>query len=248
MLNVDMVKPFLLPIVVDKMSFMVDGKNILSNINFVLEPGKRTVILGANGAGKSVLLRLLHGLIKPTKGTLLFNGGTPVTDQRMRRYDAMVFQRPVMLRSNVLSNVTYGLMRSLAINRHDVDKYARDALAIVGLEKTMYQSARALSGGEQQRIALARAWIRRPQILYLDEPTSNLDPKSARLIEEIIQLAHANKTKIVMTTHNLAQAKRVADEVVFLHEGHVTEVTAANDFFASPSSAEARAFIYGEMI
>jgi tungstate transport system ATP-binding protein len=159
----------------------------------------------------------------------------------------MVFQRPIMLRRSVLGNVMYGL------KRRGVDRAVRRARAIailerVGLAHLAERPARVLSGGEQQRVALARAWVLEPEVLFLDEPTASLDPAAARAVEEIIGAIHAGGTKVIMTTHNLAQAHRIADEVLFLDRGRLVEQAAADQFFKAPASAEAKAYIEGERL
>jgi tungstate transport system ATP-binding protein len=192
----------------------------------------RTAILGPNGAGKSSLLRLMHGLLRPSGGRVVWP--LPLSQ-------GMVFQRPVMLRATVLANIEYGLaLRGLPTAR------ARAALARVGLPELVHRQARKLSGGEQQRVALARAWALDPQVLFLDEPTASLDPASSREVERIIGEIAAAGTKIVMTTHNLGQARRLAEEIVFLDAGCVVEQTPVDEFFRQPRTEAARAFISDE--
>ena len=214
---------------------------IISGVTLTLTAGTRSVVLGANGAGKSVLMRLLHGLLLPAWGHIEWAApdGRPVVQ-------AMVFQRPVMLRRSALANVQYALARG-RVPAAECRKRALDALRRVGLEAIAHRPARVLSGGEQQRLALARAWSLDPDVLFLDEPTASLDPGAARRVESIIQDIHASGTKIVMTTHNLGQARRIADEIVFVHEGCVTEHTPAAEFFLRPRSIEAAEFLRGEM-
>jgi tungstate transport system ATP-binding protein len=234
-------RPSPLPLVLRDVSFAAGGVAILDRISLTLEAGKRTVILGPNGAGKSVLLRLCHGLLRPTAGTIEWQGA-----RGRQRPDAMVFQRPVMLRRSVRGNVEYGL--TLA----GMGAAARRATALrrleaVGLAHLAARPARRLSGGEQQRVALARAWALDPALLFLDEPTASLDPAATRLVEAIVQAMREAGTKIVMTTHDLGQARRLADEIVFLHRGRIVEHAPAADFFAAPKSPEAAAFICGEL-
>jgi tungstate transport system ATP-binding protein len=216
---------------------VLGGVRALDGVDLTLEPGLRTVVLGPNGAGKSVLLRTLHGLIAPTSGTVSWH--RPVRQ-------AMVFQRPVMLRRSALANVRYALAVS-GMPEPERTKLASSALARVGLADIAYRPARVLSGGEQQRLALARAWALRPGILFLDEPTASLDPGATAEIERIVASIAAEGTRIVMTTHNLGQARRLADEIVFIHAGRVAERTAADRFFEEPASDEARLFLQGEL-
>jgi tungstate transport system ATP-binding protein len=200
-------------------------------------------VLGPNGAGKSVLLRLCHGLLRPTAGEVLFNGPETVNG---RRRHAMVFQRPVMLRRSALANVAYGLMLA-GVPRRERLRAAQEALDRVGLLHCASQPARVLSGGEQQRLALARAWALRPELLLLDEPTANLDPSATQAIESAIQAMHAAGAKIVLITHNLGQAHRLADEIVFLAGGRIVEHAPVDRFLRTPASPEATAFIKGEL-
>jgi tungstate transport system ATP-binding protein len=225
------------------MSFVAGGRTILDRIDTEITAGPRTVILGANGAGKSVLMRLCHGLLMPTSGTLKWAEAEIRGEPRRQ---AMVFQRPVMLRRSALANVTYAL-KAAGLPRHERAVRARGALESVGLLGLADHPARVLSGGEQQRLALARAWALRPEVLFLDEPTANLDPSATREVEGIIGAIHGAGTKIVMTTHNLGQARRLADEILFLHQGRLVERTPVESFFAKPASREARAFIQGEL-
>jgi tungstate transport system ATP-binding protein len=228
----------ILPLVLREVSFAVGGRTIVDRVSFELAAGPRTVILGANGAGKSVLMRLMHGLLEPTSGTISWQGENP------RRRQAMVFQRPVMLRRSALANVVYALKLA---GFADPERIAMAALEDVGLGGLAHRPARVLSGGEQQRLALARAWSLRPQVLFLDEPTANLDPTASKEIETAIAAVHAAGTKVVMTTHNLGQARRLGDEVLFLHQGRLVERAPVELFFKQPASAEAAAFIKGEL-
>jgi tungstate transport system ATP-binding protein len=231
----------MLPLVLDAISFKASGKAIIDRVSVEISAGPRTVILGPNGAGKSVLMRLCHGLLAPTSGTIVWvgsNGG--------RRRQAMVFQRPVMLRRSALANVIYG-MKLVGIRSRECELRARDVLEAVGLLHLSGRPARMLSGGEQQRVALARAWALNPEVLFLDEPTANLDPGASRDIENIIAQIHTSGTKIIMSTHNLGQARRLADEILFLHQGRLVERAAVEPFFRQPESAEAAAFIRDEI-
>jgi tungstate transport system ATP-binding protein len=211
---------------------------IIPPLSLEIGAGPSTIILGANGAGKSVLMRLMHGLLQPSRGTVSWSGPDA------RRKQAMVFQRPVMLRRSVLENVRYALD---AAGAADAERVAREALAEVGLAALAHRPARVLSGGEQQRLALARAWALHPEVLFLDEPTASLDPTSTREIEAVIRAFDAAGTKIVMATHNLGQARRLGDEVIYLHQGRVLERAPVERFFAQPATAEAAAFIKGEL-
>jgi tungstate transport system ATP-binding protein len=199
-------------------------------------------LVGANGSGKSTLLRVLHGLIAPTRGSVAWGDrAAPPPGQ------AMVFQRPVLLRRSAAGNLRHALALA-GIRGNEARRRIDDALAGAGLEEIADRPARVLSGGEQQRLALARAWALEPEVLFLDEPTASLDPAAARAVEAIVSDFHALGTTIVMTTHHLAQAKRLADSVVFLCAGRVTEHTEAAEFFRSPRSADGWAFLEGERL
>jgi tungstate transport system ATP-binding protein len=231
----------MLPLVLDQVSFAVNGKTIIDRVSMEITEGPRTVILGPNGAGKSVLMRLCHGLFAPTSGSISWRG-----EVGSRRRQAMVFQRPVMLRRSALANIVYGL-KLAGVSPRERQLRARDVLEAVGLEKVADRPARVLSGGEQQRLALARAWALGPEVLFLDEPTANLDPGSTREFESLIGQIRAGGTKIIMTTHNLGQAKRLGDEILFLNDGRLVERSPVDTFFRQPASAEAAAFIRGEL-
>ena len=228
----------ILPLRVAGVSFAAGGRAIIDGVSLDIEAGPSTIILGANGAGKSVLMRLMHGLLQPTAGRVAWHA------EGARRHQAMVFQRPVMLRRSALANVIYPL-EFAGVPR--AAKVAMEALEEVGLAHVAQRPARVLSGGEQQRLALARAWALHPEVLFLDEPTANLDPGATREIENIIKAFDAAGTKIVMSTHSLGQARRLGDEVIFLHQGRVAERSPIDRFFPQPASAEAAAFVKGEL-
>lgn len=225
---------------IDGVSFTVNGRRILDDVSAEITAGPRTIILGPNGAGKSVLMRICHGLLRATEGRVRWVG------QNGAQRQAMVFQRPVMLRRSALANIVYGL-KLAGLHRRERDLRARDVLEAVGLDARAQQPARLLSGGEQQRLALARAWALGPEVLFLDEPTANLDPAATRDIENIIGQIRASGTKIVMTTHNLGQARRLGDDILFLDGGRLIERAPVDRFFTQPTTAEAAAFIRGEL-
>jgi tungstate transport system ATP-binding protein len=230
----------ILPLHLEDVSFAASGRTIIDRISLGIEAGPSSIILGANGAGKSVLMRLMHGLLQPTSGTIAWTG------RGARQRQAMVFQRPVMLRRSALANVTYALALT-GMPPAEREVCAREALEEVGLLHLAHRPARVLSGGEQQRLALARAWALHPEVLFLDEPTANLDPGATREIEAVIRAFDAAGTKIVMSTHNLGQARRLGDEVLFLNQGRLVERADVDSFFKRPASAEAAAFIKGEL-
>ncbi len=233
----------MLPLILDNVSFMAGGRAIIDGVSCELAAGPRTVILGPNGSGKSVLMRLCHGLLKPTSGRVIWRGSR---EEHRPRAQAMVFQRPVMLRRSAIGNVTYGL-KLARVAKTQRDRRAREVLDAVGLSAVAHRPARVLSGGEQQKLALARAWALAPEVLFLDEPTANLDPGATREVERIVDEIHKSGTKIVMTTHNLGQARRLADDVLLMIAGRVADRAPVERFFAQPSTAEAAAFIKGEL-
>jgi tungstate transport system ATP-binding protein len=230
----------ILPLRLERVSFAAGGRTIIEPLDLTLEAGASTIILGANGAGKSVLMRLMHGLLAPSTGRVAWSTEGP------RRRQAMVFQRPVMLRRSALANVVYAI-DAAGVPVGQQLRLAREALQEVGLSHVAGRAARVLSGGEQQRLALARAWALHPEVLFLDEPTANLDPGATREIEAVIKAFDVAGTKIVMSTHSLGQARRLGDEVIFLHQGRVAERAPIEKFFPQPASAEAAAFIKGEL-
>jgi len=236
-----MAEAAIFPLEARGLTVRLGGHVALEGVDLALDGHRRTVVLGANGAGKSVLLRTLHGLIAPTSGTITWGGS-----QARAAAQAMVFQRPVMLRRPALANIEY----ALAVNGVGGDERRRragEALEHVGLSHLAQRQARVLSGGEQQRLALARAWALRPRILFLDEPTASLDPGAAAEVERAIAGMHAEGTSIVMTTHHLGLARRAANDIVFLHQGRLTEHTPADVFFTAPRSPEAAEFLKGEL-
>lgn len=233
----------ILPLTVEAAAFSGDGKLLVEPNSFTIPAGGLTVLLGPNGAGKSLTLRLCHGLLTPSRGAVRWAAGA---EGRAKRH-AMVFQKPIMLRRSVEANITHALAASGASGPGRKARAAQ-ALQRFGLAERASQPARLLSGGEQQRLAIARAWALRPELLFLDEPTSQLDPAATRQIEELLSGLVAEGITVMMSTHDLGQARRLADRVLFLHRGRLVEDAPARDFFAGPHSAEARAFLAGELL
>jgi tungstate transport system ATP-binding protein len=233
----------ILPLRLFEVSFAAGGRTIIDRASLEIEAGPSTIILGANGAGKSVLMRLMHGLLEPSSGRVEWNAaehpGAP-------RKQAMVFQRPVLLRRSAQANIAYAL-KIAGIAEPQRGAQARETLESVGLAHLAHRPARVLSGGEQQRLALARAWALHPEVLFLDEPTASLDPSATREIETVIRAFDAAGTKIVMATHNLGQARRLGDEILFLDQGRLVERAPVEEFFSKPQTAQAAAFIKGEL-
>jgi len=225
----------------------IAGKRVLDDIDLTLGSRGVTAIMGANGAGKSVLIRILHGLLKPSGGTVAWGGRTITRD--MRRSQAFVPQAPVLLRRSVAANLRF----ALALRRRgDIGARLEALLALAGLADKADQPARTLSGGEQQRLALARALATDPKVLFLDEPTASLDPANTLAIETLIKrVSNAGKgdaIRILLVSHDLGQGKRLAGDVVFLHRGRIAEHSPATTFFAHPASAEARGYCEGRIV
>ena len=224
--------------------FDAGGKRLVDRVDAEFRPHRSTVIMGANGAGKSLLLRLLHGLIPPSAGEVRWRG-RPL-DREGRRAQAMVFQRPVVLRRSVLANLRFALaVRGVG----GPERAAREAEAIdrARLHDMAHRPARVLSAGEQQRLAVVRALACTPRLLLLDEPTASLDPASTHAIEELIREAHGSGVAIVLVTHDPGQARRLADDVIFLHAGRVVEIGAASEVLDAPRSEAARAWLEGRL-
>ncbi|MGE0014082.1 MAG: phosphate ABC transporter ATP-binding protein [Azoarcus sp.] len=229
------------PVRIDNLRYSPNGHPVLDGIDLHLGSDGITLVLGPNGAGKSMLLRVLCGLVEPCGGTIDWGGSV-----RPARGVMMVFQHPMMLRASVLENVALGL-KPLGVSAPERQRSAMAVLERIGLAHRADDSARQLSGGEKQRLALARAWLTRPRLLLLDEPTASLDPSATAEVERIIREIRTDGTRILMVTHNLGQATRLGDDIVFISAGKVCEHTPTRRFFARPASEEARLFIQGEL-
>jgi tungstate transport system ATP-binding protein len=232
-----------LPIMFSEVGILAGDVTILDDISLFLSPGSPTVLIGPNGAGKTTLLRAATGLIPVTRGRITWGGRDAPSPQR----HAIVFQRPVMLRRSAGDNVRYALAAAGVSRTARYDR-AAELLRLVGLESLERRPARRLSGGEQQRLALARALARDPEILFLDEPTASLDPAATKAIEDIVRTISARGVKVVMATHDLGEAKRLAGDIVLLHRGRLIEGGPADVFFAAPKTNEAKKFIAGELL
>jgi len=226
------------------LGYEVGGSALIQGVDLGIEAGRRTVVMGANGAGKSLLLRLLHGLIAPTSGDVLWKGCG--LDAAARRGQAMVFQRPILLRRSVLANLDFAL-RVRGLRGAARRKRAGAALAMARLEGLAGRPARVLSGGEQQRLAVARAIACEPELLFLDEPTASLDPASTLAIETLIHEAQAAGVTTLMVTHDRAQARRLGDEVVFMAGGRIVETGPIDRVLETPRSEAARAWLDGRL-
>ncbi len=235
-------KDSILPGGLQSVTFEIGGQRLIDDLDLIFDKGPLTIILGPNGAGKSLTLRLAHGLLTPTGGRVLWKGGG-----NARHRQAMVFQRPVLLRRSAVGNIDLAL-KLRGVPPAEREKRRQKVMVLTGLSELAERQARVLSVGEQQRLALARAWAIRPEVLFLDEPTANLDPTATRAVETIVTAIHESGAKVIMTTHDLAQARRLAEEVVFLHRGRLVERAPAEQFFEAPKTPLARAFLDGELI
>lgn len=226
------------------LGYAVGGRVLLQGIDLGVASGERLMVLGPNGAGKSLLLRLLHGLIAPGAGQVLWRG-QPL-DTATRRAQAMVFQQPVLLRRSVRGNLRFALgVRGLG--RRAAAERTEALLAEAGLAALAGQPARRLSGGEQQRLALARALATDPEVLFLDEPTASLDPGATHRVEEMIRACNARGVTIVMITHDAGQARRIGTRAVFLDRGRLAEEGPVARLLDAPRSAPARAWAEGRL-
>src|SRR5689334_21194473 len=232
-----------LPITLDKVSVTVRGKLLLDDVSLTIPAGAPTVLIGPNGSGKTTLLRLLMGLVQPSQGSLSRGGRAVIAPERC----AIVFQRPAMLRRSAAGNILYALAAA-GVSRSERDARCVELLALVGLSALAGVSAKKLSSGEQQRLAIARAIAKDPAILLLDEPTASLDPAATKMIEDMIRDIAARGIKVVMATHDLGEARRLAGDIVLLHRGRIADATTAEDFFTFPRTAEAKKFIAGELL
>ena len=227
-------------------------KYVLEDINLEVQKGELFTIIGPNGAGKTTLLRLIDLLDSPTSGRIIFDGfdTTKCSETEkihLRRRMSFVFQKPVLFNTTVFENVAYGL-KIRKVDKSTIKRKVMEILELVGLADLWNKQAIKLSGGEAQRVALARALIVEPEILLLDEPTANLDPRSTAMIEKIIlNVNKEKKTTIVMATHNMFQAKRIAQRIAFLFYGKIIEVGKPDEIFTKPNDPRTKAFIKGEI-
>jgi len=217
----------------------LSGRTVLEGLDFELGDGL-SVVLGANGAGKSVLLRTLHGLIPPAAGRLAWRGGRPP-----RR--ALVFQRPVLLRRSVRAQIRFALACA-GVPWRERARRTDGLLAVADLVHLADRPARRLSGGEQQRLQLATALALDPELLLLDEPTASLDPAAILAFERVVARVCARGVSVLLVTHDIHQARRLADRVLFLERGRLVEQAPASRFFAAPASAAARAYLEGRLV
>ena len=232
-----------LPILFDAVEIRAGQTPLLSDLSLAIGAGPPTVLIGPNGSGKTTLLKAAMGLIAPNAGSIKWGMSLLPPARRL----AMVFQRPVMLRRSCAGNLRYALLAAGAA-RTQREREVTELLQLVGLQRLADRPARRLSGGEQQRLALARALARKPAVLFLDEPTASLDPAATQAIEDLVRDVSSRGVKVVMSTHDLGEARRLAGEIILLHHGAVAESRPAHQFFAGPSSEAARRFLAGELL
>lgn len=232
-----------LPLMLVDVTILAGEVTILDRVTLTIASGSPTVLIGPNGSGKTTLLRAAMGLMPVTGGFITWGGRE--TSPPTRR--AIVFQRPAMLRRSAIGNVRYALAKA-GLPHNKRQARAAELLADVGLQGLERRPARRLSGGEQQRLALARALARDPAVLFLDEPTASLDPAATKAIEDIVRAVTARGVKVVMSTHDIGQARRLAGDIVLLHRSRLIENRPAPEFFAAPRSEEAKKFIAGELL
>jgi tungstate transport system ATP-binding protein len=232
-----------LPLVLDDVSLQAGATTMLDRLSLTITPGAPTLIVGPNGAGKTSLLRLCMGLASPSTGRVTWGGRADCSPLRR----AILFQRPVMLRRTAAANVAYALAQA-GTPRSQRAQRVTGLLDRVGLSDLAQRPARRLSGGEQQRLALARALARDPEVLLLDEPTANLDPAATRSVEQIVLMAAQSGIKIVMASHDLGQVRRLAGDVIFLVRGELCEQGETADFLDHPTTPEAAAFLRGDLV
>lgn len=219
------------------------GKTLLGPLDLSLDKPLTTVVMGPNGSGKTTLLRVLHGLARMRQGQIRW----ACDDGTARAAQAFVFQQPILLRRNVMENIAYPLL-ICGVSRPRAERQAQEWAERVGLAPFLARNALHLSGGEQQKLALARALITEPALIFLDEPTASLDGHATREIEALLVAARARGTALMLATHDLGQARRLAEDVVFVLHGRVHEKTPATDFFDRPKTSEARAFLKGDIV
>ena len=232
-----------MPIKVKKLNFEKVHRKLLKDISCEIKGKGITIILGPNGAGKTLFLKCLHGLINSSAGEITFANKTLNTN--VRKQQSMVFQSPILLRRSVFKNISFALQqRTKIINKEKI----LNVLKRVDLLNMVNENAIFLSGGEKQRLSLARAIVTLPKVLFLDEATSNLDPYSIQIIENIIKEVNKQGTKVIAVTHDLLQAKRLAHDIIFINKGKVCEFTGAKIFFSKPKSKEGKLFMAGKLI
>lgn len=232
-----------LPITLSGVTVTAGAVTILDGITQTIAAGAPTLLIGPNGSGKTTLLRVLMGLVRADSGSVTWGGRSDASQVRR----AIVFQRPVMLRRSAAANIAYALGAAGVPRAQHAERIA-ELMTLVGLSELAARPARKLSGGEQQRLALARALARDPSVLLLDEPTASLDPAATKSIEDIVRTVAQRCVKVIMSTHDLGQARRLGGDVMLMHRGRIVEHGPAAEFFAQPKTEQARQFIAGELL
>lgn len=233
----------ILPLRVEAISLRRGGRQILGPLSWVLEGSGITVLMGPNGSGKTSFLRAMHGLERVYQGALHWSA----PPESVRAKQAFVFQTPILMRRSVLDCIAYPLLLD-GVSKDNARIRAAEAAVRVGLSALLDQPAQVISGGEKQKLALARALVRGPELLFLDEPCANLDGQSTREIEAILMQARSAGTRIVMSIHDLGQARRLADDILFLHAGRLVETGPKSILLETPRSPEMAAFINGDIL
>ncbi len=233
----------LFPLVAKQALVRRRGKVLVGPVDLTLESKGTTIVIGPNGAGKTTLLKMLHGIERMNGGSL--DWACPKEEAQRRQ--AFVFQTPIMMRRTVVDNIAYPLQLT-GVGRKEARQRAALWAEQINLGDALERQAMLLSGGERQKLALARALIREPDLLFLDEPCASLDGRATREIEEILQRAAASGTRLIMSTHNMGQAQRLADEVLFVLQGRIHEFSLAGDFFKGPKTTQAHAFLRGDIV
>lgn len=228
------------PISMVNVTLNIDNKKLICNANININNNGLTVLMGSNGSGKTLILKMLHGLIVPNTGYILWNNQK--FNNQIKLQQSMVFQTPILLKRSVRDNISFVLNRNLKIS-YQID----DILEKVNLLEFKNRPARSLSAGEKQRLALGRALATKPKLLFLDEPTSNLDPSTTKFVEDTVKEVSQNKTKVIFVTHDIHQAKRIADDIIFIDKGVVIEHTSSKDFFNLKNSVKAKSYLAGKI-
>ena len=233
----------ILPLTLENATAHMRGKKLVGPLSLMLAPKGFTMVIGPNGAGKTTLLRLMHGLQRCSGGSVRW----AVPEAHARNRQAFVFQSPIMMRRSVADSLAYPL-RLRGMSRAAAHKKVAACAESFGLADLLENWAPMLSGGEKQKLSLARALITEPDILFLDEPCASLDGRATREIETILQQVQARGTRLVMSSHNMGQVRRMAQDVIFMLHGKVHEHSDVEPFFAAPSTPEAKAFINGDIV
>lgn len=232
-----------LPLLIKNLSYSANQQSLIKNINLEVSSAGITIILGHNGAGKSLLMKLLHGVISATTGEIFWHRSKPRPDQYWRTF---VLQKPTFFQRSVRFNLEF-VLKTAGVPAEQRHQQCQHVLDICGLSDVSERCASVLSGGEKQRLSLARAWVLDPSVMLLDEPTVALDPPAIKTFEALIDQFKNNQTKVFMTTHDLAQAKRLANDIIFIDKGEIVEQRNAKDFFTSPHSKAAQNFLAGKL-